>query len=52
MNSFSEWAHNEYRAAGVTVMALCPGFTKTEFHERMDVSASATASCGSTPSSW
>jgi short-subunit dehydrogenase len=37
VNSFSEWAHNEYRNQGVTVMALCPGFTKTEFHERMDV---------------
>ena len=37
VNSFSEWAHNEYRASGVTVMALCPGFTKTEFHERMGV---------------
>jgi short-subunit dehydrogenase len=37
VNSFSEWAANEYRAQGVTVMALCPGFTKTEFHERMDV---------------
>ncbi len=32
-----EWAANEYRSRGVTVMALCPGFTKTEFHERMDV---------------
>jgi short-subunit dehydrogenase len=38
VNSFSEWAANEYRPQGVTVMALCPGFTKTEFHERMDVS--------------
>ena len=38
VNSFSEWAANEYRPRGVTVMALCPGFTKTEFHERMDVS--------------
>jgi short-subunit dehydrogenase len=38
VNSFSEWAANEYRPQGVAVMALCPGFTKTEFHERMDVS--------------
>ncbi|MGZ4464075.1 MAG: SDR family NAD(P)-dependent oxidoreductase [Nocardioides sp.] len=38
VNSFSEWAANEYRPEGITVTALCPGFTKTEFHERMDVS--------------
>ncbi|HEX5090342.1 MAG TPA: SDR family oxidoreductase [Nocardioides sp.] len=38
VNSFSEWAANEYRPRGVRIMALCPGFTKTEFHERMDVS--------------
>lgn len=37
VNSFSEWAANEYRAQGVTVMSLCPGFTRTEFHSRMDV---------------
>ena len=37
VNSFSEWAHNEYKPRGVTVMALCPGFTKTEFHQRMQV---------------
>ena len=37
VNSFSEWAAHEYRSQGVTVMALCPGFTKTEFHERMEV---------------
>jgi uncharacterized protein len=38
VNSFTEWAHQEYGARGVTVMALLPGFTKTEFHERMGVS--------------
>ena len=37
VNSFSEWAANEYKPRGVKVMVLCPGFTKTEFHERMDV---------------
>lgn len=37
VNSFSEWAHHEYASEGITVMALCPGFTKTEFHERMGV---------------
>ena len=37
VNSFSEWAANEYRSQGVTVTCLCPGFTKTEFHERMEV---------------
>jgi short-subunit dehydrogenase len=38
VNSFSEWAHHEYRDRGVTVTSLCPGFTRTEFHERMGVS--------------
>ncbi len=36
--SFSEWAHYEYADQGVSVTCLCPGFVKTEFHERMDVS--------------
>jgi short-subunit dehydrogenase len=37
VNSFGTWAANEYRPRGVTVTTLCPGFTKTEFHERMSV---------------
>ena len=35
--SLSEWADLTYRDRGVRTMALCPGFTRTEFHERMDV---------------
>jgi short-subunit dehydrogenase len=35
---FSEWADLTYRDRGVRVMALLPGFTRTEFHERIDVS--------------
>lgn len=38
VNSFSEWAHHEYADRGVVITCLCPGFTRTEFHERMDVS--------------
>ncbi|QCX29247.1 SDR family oxidoreductase [Nocardioides jishulii] len=37
VNSFGEWAAQEYRADGITVTTLCPGFTRTEFHERMEV---------------
>ncbi|GAA2892747.1 SDR family NAD(P)-dependent oxidoreductase [Microbacterium esteraromaticum] len=32
---FSRWANAEYGREGVSVTALCPGFTHTSFHERM-----------------
>ncbi len=38
VNSFGEWAAEEYRSQGITVTTLCPGFTRTEFHQRMGVS--------------
>jgi short-subunit dehydrogenase len=37
VTSLSEWADLTYRDQGVRFMALLPGFTRTEFHERMGV---------------
>ncbi len=37
LNRFGSWAAAEYGPRGVTVMTLCPGFVRTEFHERMGV---------------
>ncbi|QCB95827.1 SDR family oxidoreductase [Arthrobacter sp. PAMC25564] len=33
--SFSRWANLDYARQGVRVTAVCPGFTHTEFHDRM-----------------
>jgi hypothetical protein len=33
--SFSRWANGRYAPRGVTVTAVCPGYTHTRFHERM-----------------
>jgi short-subunit dehydrogenase len=33
--SFSEWANGRYAPQGVTMTAVCPGYTHTNFHERL-----------------
>lgn len=33
--SFSRWANGRYAPRGVTVTAVCPGYTHTHFHERL-----------------
>jgi short-subunit dehydrogenase len=39
--NLSEWANIHYADVNISVMALCPGFVRTEFHQRgqMDTSA-------------
>jgi short-subunit dehydrogenase len=40
--SFSRWANLAYSGEGVTVTAVCPGFTHTEFHDRMGMDKTVT----------
>lgn len=40
---FARWANPFYRSRGVTFTALAPGFVRTEFHERIDVTRESMA---------
>jgi len=35
LTAFGRWAAVEYAPRGVTVTTVCPGFVRTEFHERL-----------------
>jgi short-subunit dehydrogenase len=41
VTNFSESLSNELHGTGVTVMALCPGWVHTEFHDRAGISKSS-----------
>ncbi|MBG6225833.1 short-subunit dehydrogenase [Arthrobacter sp. CAN_A2] len=41
MISFSRWANIAYGREGIRVTAVCPGFVRTEFHQRMGVDTSS-----------
>lgn len=42
--SFSRWANLAYARQGIKVTAVCPGFTHTEFHDRMGMDKSVAPS--------
>jgi uncharacterized protein len=37
MIHFSRWANLQYGPDGIKVTAVCPGYTHTEFHQRMEM---------------
>jgi len=43
LNAFSESLHLELQDHGIRVQALCPGFTRTDFHDRMGIDTSQPA---------
>ena len=40
VTNFSESLHLQYGPQGIRVLALCPGFTRTEFHSRAEMDTS------------
>ncbi|HVF74740.1 MAG TPA: SDR family oxidoreductase [Acidimicrobiales bacterium] len=50
VTNFTESLHEELRGSAVNIVALCPGFTRTEFHERNGVDSTRVPSMAwSTP---
>ena len=54
VTAYSEGLANELSGTGVTATVLCPGWVRTEFHERADIGTGSIPSwrCGWTPTTW